>query len=695
MLDEFADDENGNPDDQGPVEEEDDLLSEPEQTANQPEVQPEGATTDENDSFELHKHLDYWAKVKYDIQPVIQPGSTTAVIDDEDDERTERYLCWNSHGFVVRTYKTGDIQGPATLEVLRQKPDGTNERPNFQDTNYFDMAALCSRGVLFARSGLDPDMHIDIDGNRRQALLHFHDFNCWDMKKTWELNFNAELEQIKCIAASDEVIVCCTTGKRRFLRILSPSGMQVHCIQLCGEAIGIACYKGIFIILTSTGTHTGNHDQHYQYKMFEALDGGARLGLLAQGSFVPSPESTVKWLGISSHGIPCVLDSSDVLWGLAPMANSIVSDKSVNATASVLYTFNTEWMWIPLLDFVLEHTTEKYGNFIVDVTEDHVMLATCRDGETQPRAGDRASLRKVALRIPLLGLSAAKSSAGGKNDSQATYEESRLRNTMKKNVVEWAVRKGVAQLLPKEIQTRMARIPDEADEVADAEVDRLKSESDKSAMRLVQRSLKTDFLPKALDAFKVIFGHDEAQAVIDFGMQLKKGRFQQKVTEAWLLRQALEAEVVAAEEADAGGDDPNYLNGSLNENSLENAAAVAANMQLSSDGFDDSNFVSNDNNQSSLLTGQQTIGTTAVPLRLSVRANQTSSRLSTTSAMAAAAAVRNSSLNSDGGGASAAAKRPLIESVMSNTEGSFLSTMSDVLPPLPANKRKSFNPFAK
>jgi chromosome transmission fidelity protein 4 len=261
------------------------------------------------------------------LQNSFQPGSIPA-------KGNRHYLTLNLVGTVCI------IENGETYTIDVDFHEATKRPFHFSDTIKYTMGALNTSGCVLASEATTTD----------SSTVFFRQMDSWTTRNEWSVTM-PDQESVVAVGVSEHAVVVATD--QQYLRIFSPSGIQMYIRSIPGPVVTIAAQgTSVLLIYHTSGMFHGNSSMSYQL-----LD-MATMKTIKSDYVCISPRSQLAWVGFTESGIPLTYDSLGVLRGLF---------------------VGTDGMWTPLFDLRTARKVQSDWYFPVGANDTQMYCVVCRN----------------------------------------------------------------------------------------------------------------------------------------------------------------------------------------------------------------------------------------------------------------------------------------------------------------------------
>ncbi|KAH8584591.1 WD40 repeat [Cryptosporidium sp. chipmunk genotype I] len=332
-------------------------------------------------------------------QPPVHPGYTgdNETLDSLNEENREFLYCWNQSGYV--SYSIDEEGRPSIDMECYNSMDGP-KKLRVYDTKGYNMACIGMDGYLLGRKS-----KVLENGT---VVLSIIDYNIW---RTWgrsdKSGWSKTLlngEDLVSMTCNRDFVAAITS--LRYLRIWRNSGISVSVTKLVGSPICCVSNDSYLLVVTQ-------REPFYTPRSKLRLGGNIQEGIVSgrcntyeilfldvtQETLIYSdimsisPETIIKWCGISNKGVPIIQDTSGQTYMLSRQWK------------------NQKENWIPITNFGSLESSTSCKYFILGVNEDHFNVLKLPDGLDNPipimaknNSNQNYSTIKIPFNIPILGL---------------------------------------------------------------------------------------------------------------------------------------------------------------------------------------------------------------------------------------------------------------------------------------------------
>ncbi|ORY88650.1 hypothetical protein BCR35DRAFT_350884 [Leucosporidium creatinivorum] len=443
----------GELDDEGWLEEDDDLMGGVGAGAGHDEMEDDGIVVPARlggaSSFGAGRDRERGSKSYQDYgsssdsskgQESFQPGSTPF-------REQRRYLAFNMLGLIHVVER--EDQNLVTIEFHdRSAQAGTH----FNDTFKFTLGALGELGAGFACRGTADS----------PSLVHYRSFETWTASQEWQYSLpsgeNALViavgglapppdEQEMGIAGTGTVLVATDKG---YVRFLSGSGLQKYLWNLGEEVISMAAGKDWALVVYRGVGGVVDGRQNLEYALIDTDS----YEVVQQGKLPLIKGASLRWIGFTDEQIPAMYDSNGVFSLL---------DRSRRPRQA---------RWVPALDTntLARREGKQESYWPVGLTDQHAHVIILKGEERHPHF-PTPLFQELDLQLPLLRLDV---------QGQGQLEEKYLRESL--------------------FISHRRDGADPTDHVLKATLARQELDSDKQLLVIIQTACKSERLETALDA---------------------------------------------------------------------------------------------------------------------------------------------------------------------------------------------------
>jgi chromosome transmission fidelity protein 4 len=261
------------------------------------------------------------------LQNSFQPGSIPA-------KGNRHYLTLNLVGTICI------IENGETYTIDVDFHEATRRPFHFSDTIKYTMGALNTAGCVLASEASTTD----------SSTVFFRQMDSWTTRNEWSVTLPDE-ESVVAVGVSEHAVVVATD--QQYLRIFSPSGIQMYIKSMPGPVVTVAAQGSLVLIVFHTsGMFHGNSSMSYQ------LIDMATMKTVKSDFVCISPRSQLSWVGFTESGIPLTYDSLGVLRGLF---------------------VSTDGVWTPLFDLRSARKVQSDWYFPVGANDTQMYCVVCRN----------------------------------------------------------------------------------------------------------------------------------------------------------------------------------------------------------------------------------------------------------------------------------------------------------------------------
>jgi hypothetical protein len=341
----------------------------------------------------------------YDTQFSFQPGSTMAKTIGT---KSRRILCWNQNGWVVRT----DFDEEGLIEVHLELEHVDLKQFRLRDSLHgWSLASLGTNGLalgvkskfdmndkyeeeddeeLLDESELAEKKKLQLAKNELTGGLSkvcFRPFAAWGAQREWILALPQRAE-IESIAAGATCVAAIATDSA--IRVWSnEGGFLLWTWNMKAEIpISIAANGDLFFVVSAMRSRS---TESVVYETFLTQHAGGKLIHVSDGTVPVSGGNSgtaLCWVGVSEDFVPFTCDTQGIMRGLYPV-QTVGSD-----TGGV-----SRFMWVPLLNFVVDAAKKSAGYWPVFVSERDVWcVATKAEDDFEPKSAPIPGTMHIPIR---------------------------------------------------------------------------------------------------------------------------------------------------------------------------------------------------------------------------------------------------------------------------------------------------------
>ncbi|KAJ1611955.1 WD40 repeat protein [Cryptosporidium canis] len=332
-------------------------------------------------------------------QPVVCPGFTgdSEALDSLNEENREFLFCWNQSGYI--SYSIDDSGRPCIDMECYSSIDGP-KKLRVYDTKGYSMACIGMDGYLLGRKS-----KILENGTVIPSVVDYNIWRTWGRsdKSGWSKTLLGG-EDLVCMTCNRDLVAVVTS--LRYLRVWRNSGISVSVTKLVGSPVSCVSNESYLLVVSQ-------REPFYPPRARSRVEGGLQEGIVSgrcntyevtfldvgqevliySGTMSVSPETTIKWCGISNKGVPVIQDTSGQTFMLSRQWK------------------NQRETWVPLTNFGLLESSVSCKYFILGINDDHFNVLKLPDGLDHPipmmaKSGSSSgySTIKIPFNIPILGL---------------------------------------------------------------------------------------------------------------------------------------------------------------------------------------------------------------------------------------------------------------------------------------------------
>ncbi|OII70991.1 WD40 repeat-containing protein [Cryptosporidium ubiquitum] len=332
-------------------------------------------------------------------QPPVHPGYTgdNEILDSLNEENREFLYCWNQSGYI--SYSIDEEGRPSIDMECYNSMDGP-KKLRVYDTKGYNMACIGMDGYLLGRKS-----KVLENGTVVPSIIDYNIWRTWGRsdKSGWSKTLLNGEDLISMTCSRDFVAVMTSL---RYLRIWRNSGINVSVTKLVGSPVCCVSNESYLLVVTQ-------REPFYVPKNKLRIGGNIQEGIISgrcntyeilfldvgQETLIYSdimsisPETIIKWCGISNKGVPIIQDTSGQTFMLSRQWK------------------NQKENWVPITNFGLLESSTSCKYFILGINEDHFNVLKLPDGLDNPipimaknNSNQNYSTIKIPFNIPILGL---------------------------------------------------------------------------------------------------------------------------------------------------------------------------------------------------------------------------------------------------------------------------------------------------
>ncbi|KAF7456824.1 WD40 repeat-containing protein [Cryptosporidium felis] len=331
--------------------------------------------------------------------PVI-PGCTGGadVTDSLNEEKREFLFCWNQSGYISYTV---DEEGRPSIDMECYNSLDGPKKLRVYDTKGYSMASIGMDGYVLGRKA-----KVLENGTFIPSFIEYHIWRTWGRndKSGWTKTMLVG-EDLVCMTCSRDFVAVMTS--LRYLRIWRNSGLSISVTKLVGSPVCCVSNESYLLVITQKEPFYVPNEKMIQLSKF-SRDGVvtgrcntyeilfldiSRETLIYNDVMSITPETVIKWCGVSKNGIPVIQDTSGQAFMLARQWK------------------NQKENWVPITNFGTLESNSSSKYFILGINDDHFNVLKLPDGLDDPiplmaknSANYEYSTIKIPINIPILGL---------------------------------------------------------------------------------------------------------------------------------------------------------------------------------------------------------------------------------------------------------------------------------------------------
>lgn len=292
----------------------------------------------------------------------------------------QNFLAWNDHGHIAL------LPEQRSLEV-KFSQSGDEKKQRVLDQQGFEMAAIGGSTLcLAAGAGAEGGSQLVIRPAKR-----------WD-KPVFSAPLGSADEVIEAVACSDDFVAAVTS--KRCLRLYGISGLPLAVLAVSGRGVALAARGSLLLVVTcSAEVRDSVGEETHEALEYRLIDVQARAER-ASGWLPLSPNSKLRWIGLSTEFVPMTVDSHGFVRAMLGSGPGTWGPVGGGSGA-----------WVPVLS-LREEEAQLGPLWIVYSKQDALMCISAKecdlgvpeaaqDGEPVARFGLGATLREIRWRLPL------------------------------------------------------------------------------------------------------------------------------------------------------------------------------------------------------------------------------------------------------------------------------------------------------
>lgn len=332
-------------------------------------------------------------------QAPVHPGFTgdSEMLDSLNEENREFLFCWNQSGYI--SYSIDDDGRPSIDMECYNSMDGP-KKLRVYDTKGYNMACIGMDGYLLGRRS-----KVLENGTVIPSIVDYHIWRTWGRsdKSGWSKTLLSGEDLVSMTCNHDLVAVMTSL---RYLRIWRNSGISVSVTKLVGSPVCCVSNDSYLLVVTQREPfYTAKNRLRLDVNAYGGIISGrcntyevlfldvSQETLIYNDTMSVSPETIIKWCGISNKGVPVIQDTSGQTFMLSRQWK------------------NQKENWVPITNFGALESSVGCKYFILGVNDDYFNVLKLPDGLDHPipimaknGLDQNYSTIKIPFNIPILGL---------------------------------------------------------------------------------------------------------------------------------------------------------------------------------------------------------------------------------------------------------------------------------------------------